>query len=214
MIPVPVLALFSGLTERATEIVVRGGPLALALVMLTENLFPPIPSEAVLPLAGFLVQRGEMNLLPAVLASTAGSVVGALLLYAIGRWGGRPVLLRWRRVLRLTEEQLDRADAWFDHHGPKLVFWCRMIPIARSVISVPAGASEMPIARFLVLTSIGSLVWNIALIGAGMLLAENWESVSQVIGTYSNLVLVGLVLAVVAGAVVLLRRRARVSAGR
>jgi len=116
-----ILALLDGLTSRATEAVTAGGPLALALVMLTENLFPPIPSEAVLPLAGFLVQRGSMNFLSALLAATAGSVIGALLLYALGRWGGRPVLLRWRRVLRRTEEQLDRAVAGFDDTGPS---WC------------------------------------------------------------------------------------------
>ncbi|MBD0324246.1 MAG: DedA family protein [Aldersonia sp.] len=175
--------------------------------MLTENLFPPIPSEAVLPLAGFLVEEGEMSLLPALTASTAGSVIGALLLYSIGRWGGRPVLLRWRRVLRLSEEQLDRADAWFDHHGPKLVFWCRMIPLVRSVISVPAGASEMPIGRFLALTTLGSLIWNAALITSGILLADNWETVTHVIGTYSTIVYAAIGLAVLAGIAVLVRRR-------
>ena len=92
----------------------------------------------------------------------------ALILYAIGRWGGRPVLYRWQRVLRLDEQKLDRADAWFDRRGPQLVFWCRMIPIARSVISVPAGASEMPMLRFCALTTAGSLIWNTVLIGAGL----------------------------------------------
>ena len=213
MRPLAILGLFDGLTKWATDMVTAGGPLALALVMLTENLFPPIPSEAVLPLAGFLVQRGSLSFVPALAASTAGSVVGALLLYALGRWGGRPVLLRWRRVLRLTEEQLDRADNWFDTHGPKLVFWFRMVPIARSVISVPAGASEMPIPRFLALTTAGSLIWNTALIGSGMLLADNWTRVTGILETYSAVVQIGLVVVVVAGIAVLVRRR-RISAGR
>ena len=214
MRPVAILALLDGLTTWVTETVTAGGPLALALVMLTENLFPPIPSEAVLPLAGFLVQRGAMSFAPALGASTAGSVVGALMLYALGRWGGRPVLLRWRRVLRLTEAQLDRADAWFDHHGPKLVFWCRMIPLARSVISVPAGASEMPIGKFLLLTTLGSLLWNSALIASGMILGENWETVTRIVGTYSTVVLLAVGVAMVLGLAVLLRRRRGVSAGR
>ena len=214
MTPVVILALLDGLTTWVTKTVTAGGPLALGLVMLAENLFPPIPSEAVLPLAGFLVQREAMSFAPALGASTAGSVVGALLLYALGRWGGRPVLLRWRRVLRLTEEQLDRADAWFDHHGPKLVFWCRMIPLARSVISVPAGASEMPIGRFLLLTTVGSLLWNTALIASGMILGENWETVTRIVGTYSTLVLLAIGVAAVAGTAFLLRRRRGVSAGR
>lgn len=208
-----ILALLDGLTAWVIDTVTAGGPFALGVVMLTENLFPPIPSEAVLPLAGFLVQRGSMSFVPALGASTAGSVVGALLLYALGRWGGRPVLLRWRRVLRLTEEQLDRADAWFDHHGPKLVFWCRMIPLARSVISVPAGASEMPIGRFVILTTLGSLLWNTALIVAGMVLGEQWKTISEIVGTYSTVVLVAVTVAVVIGVAVWLRSRT-VSAGR
>ncbi len=209
---VPVLGLVSGLTAWATSIVKTAGPLGLALVMLTENLFPPIPSEAVLPLAGFLVQRGEMALVPALLASTAGSVLGALLLYALGRWGGRAVLLRWRRVLRLTEDQLDRADAWFDHHGPKLVFWFRMVPIARSVVSVPAGASEMPVARFLALTTLGTLIWNAALIGAGFALAGNWSRVSEVVDTYTYAVVAVLAVATVAVIALWVRWTRRVNA--
>lgn len=201
----PVLALLDGLTKWVTDTVTAWGPLGLGLAMLLENLFPPIPSELVLPLAGFLVHRGEMSLLPALGASTAGSVVGALLLYAIGRWGGRPVLLRWRRVLRVTEEQLDRADEWFDTHGPKLVFWCRMIPLARSVISVPAGASEMPIVRFLALTAVGSALWNAALIGAGYLVGDNWRAVSEVVSTYTTVAVVVIALGLVA-ALVLWRR--------
>ena len=213
--PPALLAATDGLVSWATETVVAGGVWALLGVMLAENLFPPIPSEAVLPLAGFLVERGSLSFAPALIAATAGSVIGALLLYAIGRWGGRPVLLRWGRVLRLDEAQLDRADDWFDTHGPKLVFWCRMLPIARSVISVPAGASEMPIVRFLILTTLGSLIWNCALIGAGFFVGENWDAVSRVVGTYTNVALVLLAV----GAVVLLvlwrrsARRRKVNAG-
>ena len=202
MTRVPVLALLDGLTKWVTDTVTAGGPLALGLAMLLENLFPPIPSEAVLPLAGFLIQRGSMSFVPALGASTAGSVIGALLLYAIGRWGGRPVLMRWRRVLRVTEEQLDRADAWFDQHGPKLVFWCRMIPLARSVISVPAGASEMPIGRFVLLTAVGSALWNAALIGGGYVVGDNWRTVTEVVSTYTNVALVVIGIAFVAALVV------------
>lgn len=196
------LAALGGLTDWATSMVASGGVWALLAVMLIENLFPPIPSEAVLPLAGFLIQQGTLPLAPAFLAATAGSVIGALLLYAIGRWGGRPVLLRWGRVLRLDEPQLDRADDWFDRHGPKLVFWCRMIPIARSVISVPAGASEMPIVRFVVLTTLGSAIWNAALIGAGALIGDNWRTVTKVMSTYSDIALVVFVVGLVAAVVV------------
>jgi len=191
-----------------TKALTAGGGWALGAVMLAENLFPPIPSEAVLPLAGFLVAQGTLNLPTALAMSTAGSLVGAFCLYALGRWGGRPVLYRWHRVLRVDERQLDRADAWFDRFGPRLVFWCRMVPIARSVISIPAGASEMPVGRFCALTTAGSLIWNAILIGAGVALGRNWEAVSRTVGTYSNAVLIALLAGlVVAGAVVWRRRQ-------
>lgn len=194
-----------------TDAMQAGGLWALAGFMLAENLFPPIPSEGILPLAGFVVTQGGMGLLPALAAATFGSVVGALLLYALGRWGGRPVLLRWHRILRVDERQLDRADAWFDAHGPKLVFWCRMLPLARSVISIPAGASEMPIVRFLVLTTLGSLLWNGLLIGAGMLVGDNYAQVSELVDRFSSVVLLLLAVACLA-AFVFWRRRRRVSA--
>ncbi len=196
-----------------TQAVEAGGLWALAGFMLAENLFPPIPSEGILPLAGFVVNEGGLQLVPALAASTFGSVVGALMLYALGRWGGRPVLLRWHRVLRVNSEQLDRADEWFDTHGPKLVFWCRMIPLARSVISIPAGASEMAIGRFLLLTALGSLLWNGLLIGAGMLVGDNWETVSELANTYSTAAL-ALIAVGTAAAFFVWRRRRRVSAER
>lgn len=197
------------LTAWATDALRAGGGWALGAVMLGENLFPPIPSEAVLPLAGFLVAQGTLTLPLALAISTAGSVLGALILYAVGRWGGRPVLYRWQRVLRLDERKLDRADAWFDHHGPKLVFWCRMIPIARSVISVPAGASEMSMGRFCALTTAGSLIWNAVLIGAGLALGNNWEVVTRTATTYTNVVVLGAGVALVVGAVVFIAWRRR-----
>jgi membrane protein DedA with SNARE-associated domain len=204
------MSVVDALIPWVTRVLTAGGGWALGAVMLAENLFPPIPSEAVLPLAGFLVAQGTLDLPTALGMSTAGSLIGAFVLYALGRWGGRPVLYRWHRVLRVDERQLDRADAWFDRYGPRLVFWCRMVPIARSVISIPAGASEMPVGKFCALTAVGSLLWNAVLIGAGLALGRNWETVSRTVGAYSNAVLVALVLAMVAGAAfVILQRRRR-----
>ena len=111
----------------------------------------------------------------AVLAATIGSVAGALILYALGRIGGRPLLLRHGRILRLDERRLDRADDWFDAHGPKLVLLGRLVPGVRSVVSVPAGLSEMPVGRFVALTALGSAVWNAVLIGAGWALGSRWR---------------------------------------
>ena len=169
-----------------TEAVRTGGPTVLLLAMLAENLFPPIPSEAVLPLAGYLVERGDMNLAVALLMSTLGSVLGALILYSIGRYGGRPVLLRYGRILRISEAELDRADEWFDRHGAKIVFFGRMVPLARSIVSVPAGTSEMPFGRFLLLTGIGSALWNALLIGLGYGFGDQYERVSEVVSRFST----------------------------
>lgn len=179
------------------EYVERGGAVALALVMLGENLFPPIPSEAVLPFVGFLVERGTMNALTALLAATAGSTIGALVLYAVGRYGGRAVLLRHHGMFRMSERDLDRADDWFDRHGGKIVFFARMVPLARSIVSIPAGTSEMPVGRFLLLTAAGSALWNVFLIGAGMVVGDNYEQIADVVGRASTIVVVVL------GAVVL-----------
>src|SRR5688572_23863801 len=165
--------------------------------MLAENLFPPIPSEAVLPLAGYLVQRGEMTFLAALLVSTAGSVVGALILYAVGRYGGRPVLLRYRWLFRATEADLDRADRWFDRHGPKIVLFARMVPLARSIVSLPAGWSEMPIGRFVLLTAIGSAIWNALLIWIGHAVGDRYEEVAALIERFSRPIAVLIILGLI-----------------
>ena len=189
----------------------RGGGLAaLGGLILLENLVPPIPSELVLPLTGFYVGEGVLAFVPAVAAATLGSVLGAWLLYAIGRFGGRTALLRWGRVARLTEAKLDRADDWFDRHGPWIVLGGRLVPGVRSLVSLPAGASEMPFGRFTLLTALGSGVWNTALIGAGWALGSNWERVGDLVGPASRIVLVLGVLALAGLALRMLVRRRRV----
>lgn len=174
----------------------------LALALLVENLFPPIPSEIILPLAGFLVGRGDMAFVPAVLASTAGSLVGAYALYALGLWGGRPLVLRYGRWLRVKETDLDRAEGWFEKHGPSVVFFARLAPGARSIVSMPVGTLKMPFWRFTLLTTLGSALWNCLLIGAGWFLGANWRQVANVVGSASDVVLLALLVA----AVVLLLR--------
>jgi membrane protein DedA with SNARE-associated domain len=195
-------------TDFFIELMQDGGYLILALIVLVENLFPPIPSEAILPLAGFFVFTGEMTFFGAMIAATTGSVVGALMLYAIGRYGGRPLIERHRRYLRLTESQLDRADAWFDRHGPKLVFFGRMVPGVRSIISVPAGMAEMRLVPFTLLTLAGSALWNALLIGGGWAAGREYERVADAVDTVGYWPLLAFALMGVA-AVLHVRRRRR-----
>jgi membrane protein DedA with SNARE-associated domain len=200
--------MLDSLTELARDAVTKAGYAGLFGAMVAENLFPPIPSEIVLPLAGFEVSEGELAFLLCVLAATAGSLVGALILYFIGLRGGRPLVLRYRRVLRVSEGDLDRAERWFDQWGDWVVLGARVIPIARSLVSIPAGFARMPLVRFTLLTALGSLVWNVILVGAGYQLGANWEDVSDFAGRYSDVMKVIAVAAVLAAAVWLIRRRA------
>jgi len=175
-----------------------GGYPALAGLILAENLFPPIPSELILPLAGFYVGQGEMTFILAVLAATIGSLAGALLLYAIARFGGRKLVLRFGKFLRVKEQDLDKADHWFDRHGAPIVLFGRLVPGARSLVSIPAGLSEMPVAKFIALTTLGSTAWNCALIGAGWALGEHYEQVGGIVGPIGTAVVAMCALAVLA----------------
>lgn len=197
----------SSVTDWVSEAVRTGGYPALGGLILLENLFPPIPSEVILPLAGFSVGKGELSYLLAVLAATIGSVVGALVLYGIARRGGRPLIYRYAPRVRISARELDRADAWFDRYGPWFVLFGRLVPGVRSLVSIPAGLSEMPLLQFTLLTTIGSLAWNALLIGIGAALGENWDEVATVIGPISTAAVIGLVLATAAAALWLMRRQ-------
>jgi membrane protein DedA with SNARE-associated domain len=180
------------------DVIAAFGYVGLALLLIAENLFPPIPSEVVLPLAGFLVGRGDLGFWQALLVSTLGSVAGALILYTLGRYGGRRLVLRYGRFLRVDDDGLDRADGWFRRYGDWVVLFARVVPFARSVVSIPAGTMKMPAIRFTAMTALGSLAWNTLLIGAGVILGANWQRVEVWIGSYSNVVLAGAAVAVAA----------------
>jgi membrane protein DedA with SNARE-associated domain len=170
-----------------------GAGLAVAL----ENVFPPVPSEVILPLAGFTAGQGRISLVAAILWTTAGSVVGALVLYGLGAWLGLDRLRRIAdKVPFVSAADVDKADGWFDEHGTKAVFAGRMVPVVRSLISIPAGVSGMPILKFTLYTAAGSLVWNTALILAGYALGENYELVDRYLGWVSTVVLAALAIAI------------------
>ncbi len=197
------------LARWARDAVRTAGYPGIMAAMVAETVFPPIPSEIVLPLAGYEVSRGTLNFIGAVLAATLGSLLGAYVLYAIGRFGGRRVVLRWGRVLRVGERDLDRSERWFDRWGDWVVLGGRVVPLARSLVSIPAGITRMPIVRFSVLTVVGSLVWNVVLAGAGYLLGSQWEDVSRIVGRYSDVAAVVVIALIALGVYWLLRRRSR-----
>ena len=195
------------LTDFARDAVTTAGYPGILAAMVAENLFPPIPSEVVLPLAGYEVSQGSLAFFATVLVATAGSLIGALILYAVGRFGGRPAIDRWGRVLRISQGDVDRAERWFDRWGDWIVLFSRLVPLVRSVVSVPAGVLEMSVLRFAVLTALGSLLWNFLLVGAGYQLGARWEEISALIGRWSDVMLVLAVLSLIAAAVWLWRRR-------
>ncbi|KAA1420125.1 DedA family protein [Mumia zhuanghuii] len=176
-----------------------GAGLAVAL----ENIFPPIPSEVILPLAGFTASVGDMNLAAALVCTTIGSIVGALALYWIGQWFGRDRLYAVVARMPLVKvTDVEKTEAWFAKHGTKAVFFGRFVPIFRSLISIPAGLERMPLRVFLTLTALGSAIWNTLFIMLGYGLGNRWETVSDVVGTYSKIVLVLALVAIAAFLVV------------
>ncbi|QMU98074.1 DedA family protein [Microbacterium esteraromaticum] len=174
------------------------GPIGAGLAIALENLFPPLPSEAILPMAGIAAHDGSFGLWEAVLWTTVGSLVGALALYGLGAWLG---LRRLRRIADrlplVAVSDVDRTVAWFHRHGGKAVFFGRFIPIFRSLISIPAGVARMPMWRFGVLTTAGSLIWNTAFILCGWFLGSGWHIVEQYVDVVQNVVIVVVALAVV-----------------
>ena len=197
-----------GVAGWATDLMERLGAPGAGLAVALENLFPPLPSELILPLAGFAASRGDLGLISAIVFTTLGSIVGALALYGVGAGLGRDRTRTIAAKLPLVKVQdVDKAEEWFDRHGPKAVLIGRLVPVVRSLISVPAGVERMPVMLFLPLTAVGSLVWNSLLILAGYQLGERWHVVESSVGVFQKLVIAGAVAAVVWFVVAKLRAR-------
>ncbi len=190
------------------------GYVGVAAAVALETIVAPIPSEVILPMAGWKVSQSAAdpsvlepltglpwNFPLAVALATVGSIVGALVGYGIGLWGGRPLLDRYGRYVGIGAEDLDRADRWFERWGGWAVFLGRMVPLVRTFVSDPAGISRMPLGRFVLFSTLGSLPWNAALIGAGFLVGENYPQIEAAIKPYEYViyaVVIGLVVVLVA----------------
>ncbi|SCG73644.1 DedA family protein [Micromonospora humi] len=171
---------FTGLTGWVASVIDSLGAVGVALLVALESIIPPIPSEIVLAMAGYLSAEGRFNVVVIVLAATAGSLLGALVLYWLGAALGEDRLKRWLDHIPLVDlEDLEKADRWFERHGRWAVLIGRVVPVVRSLVSVPAGANRMPLGEFILLTTLGSGVWNTLIVGAGFLLGSRWEDVDR-----------------------------------
>ena len=194
------------------EIMNSFGYLGVFLLIALENVFPPIPSEVILLFGGFMTTFTDMNIIGVIIASTLGSLLGAIALYYIGKILNKERLKKIitskpGKLLRLTPEDIDKADNWFDTKGNKTVFFCRFIPLIRSLISIPAGMSEMPMKKFLVYTIAGSLIWNSVLSIAGSIVGENWTDILAIMDNYSHIIVILLAIIFVIAIIIFYKKR-------
>ena len=190
--------------EIMLSIMEQFGYLGVFLLIAIENIFPPIPSEAVLLFGGFMTTYAGLNIVVMIIAATLGSLVGGIVLYFIGRIFNKERLKKIisgkiGKVLRLKAEDIDKADKWFDEKGNKTVFFCRFIPIVRSLISIPAGMSQMPLGKFFLYTTVGSAIWNTVLLTIGNIVGENWASMLTIFEQYSHITLIVLAVIFILG---------------
>ncbi|MEH3034612.1 MAG: DedA family protein [Aeromicrobium erythreum] len=199
-----------GLAGFMVDLMDKLGLVGAAIAVGLDNLFPPIPSEIVLPIAGFSASLGTFSLTGALVATTAGSVIGACILYWLGRVFGRERTVRvFELVPLLKVSDLERTEAWFARHGTKAVLLGRMVPIFRSLISLPAGVEKMSFGLFFVLTTIGSAIWNSIFVVAGYRLGENWDRVEPYADTFQKLVILAVLLVIAVFVVVRVRQLPR-----
>ena len=202
--------------EFMLSIINQFGYLGVFLLIAIENIFPPIPSEVVLLFSGFMTTYTELNVVIMIIASTLGSLVGAIVLYYVGKILNKERLKKIvsgkiGKILRLKNEDIEKADKWFDTKGNKTVFFCRFIPIVRSLISIPAGMSEMPMLKFLIYTIAGSTIWNTVLIIIGNKVGENWVNILNIFEQYSHITLIVLILIFIIGCTIFYMKKSKKS---
>lgn len=200
--------------EAIISIMNNFGYFGVFFLIAIENIFPPIPSEVILLFGGFMTTYSKLNIIGVIIASTLGSILGALILYYIGKILNKERLKKIVRgkigkILRLKEKDIDKADEWFDKKGNKTVFFCRFVPILRSLISIPAGMSEMEMPKFLLYTTVGSAIWNTVLTIIGSIVGKNWESIVDIFDKYSHITLIVLIILFIILATVFFKKRSK-----
>lgn len=198
--------------EIIIEIMEKFGYIGITLLIALENLFPPIPSEVILTFGGFMTTKSNLTIPGVIVFSTIGAIIGALVLYLVGRILKKERLMKLAngkvgKVLRFKPEDIEKADQWFEQKGTATVFFCRFIPIIRSLISIPAGINGMKIPKFLLYTSLGTLIWNSVLTILGNALGENWTKIVEIIDIYGKIVLIAIVIIFIVLAIIYYNKR-------
>ncbi|AGZ45817.1 DedA family protein [Actinoplanes friuliensis] len=204
-----------GLTGWVASVIESLGEVGVGLLVALENLIPPIPSEIVLSMAGYLAGSGKVNLVLVAIAATAGSVLGALALYWLGYALGEERLRRWLdRIPLVDADDLSTADRWFEKHEKGAVFFGRMAPVVRSLVSIPAGANHMQLGMFTLLTTLGSGIWNCLFIGGGYALGSRWQQLEKYSSYFDYAIMAFFVIAIGSWVVKKVRKRRRATADR
>ncbi|MDJ1111770.1 DedA family protein [Macrococcus sp. S115] len=194
------------------DVMEQFGYFGVFLLILLENVFPPIPSEVILTFGGFMVdQSPKLSFAGMLIASTLGAVGGAVILYYLGHILGlrriEKIIDKYGFILRLDIEDIHKANKWFNKYGYTAVFLCRFVPLIRSLISIPAGLSQMSIVPFILYTTVGTITWNAVLIYLGMALGQNWEKVLQYFDMYSNVLYIVMAILIIAVVIYLYKRK-------
>ncbi|CZQ80729.1 Hypothetical protein Tpal_112 [Trichococcus palustris] len=187
------------------------GYIGVAFLIMIENLFPPIPSEVILTFGGFMTTNTSLSIIGMIIASTIGAVVGAAILYGVGTLIDverlEKIVDKYGNILRITKDDIHKADAWFDRHGVWTVFFCRFVPLIRSLISLPAGMANMSFGLFMLFTTLGTVIWNTVLIYLGAAVGSQWETIVAYMDIYSNVAYVLLAILLVAAIIWYIRKR-------
>ena len=193
--------MLGGLASWIESVIEKIGYLGVALLVGLENVIPIIPSEIVQPYAGFVAQRDNKSVVLMIIVATIGSVIGSLVMYGIAAWIGpvrlRAFIVRYGKFVGVSEHELTRAEEWFDRNAVVSVLIGRCVPLIRSVVSIPAGFRKMKLVPYIVCTFVGSLAWNVFLIGAGAMLGDNWESVTKYMSAIQYVVVAAIVIVVI-----------------
>jgi membrane protein DedA with SNARE-associated domain len=194
-----------------TQFMEQYGYFGIFLMIAFENVFPPIPSEIVLTFGGFMTTTTTLTVPGVIAAATAGSVLGAVILYGIGRILHverlETIVGRWGHIIRVKKEDIYKANAWFERYGYWTVLFCRLVPLLRSLISIPAGMARMKFGLFLLYTTIGTLIWNIILVWVGASLGNSWDKILAFMEIYSNVAYAVIVVGIAATVFLYIRRR-------